>query len=916
MTDAAVPPPGTSPAPRNPLPRFDWHALPHEEVAGHLGASPQGLTAEEAGARLKLHGPNALPEAPGRHPLLRFLSQFNNALIYFLLAGALAALLLGHHVDAGVILAVVLANAVVGFVQEGKAEEALRAIRSMISPHASAIRGNERVSIAAHELVPGDIVILEAGDRVPADTRLLRARGMLIDESILTGESVAASKHERPAAADAPLGDRHSMAFSGTTVAAGQGAGIVVSTGMHTEIGRIGKLIAEVEPLATPLLRQIDDFARRFTWVVLAAAAVIFLFAVVARGYGWTEALMAVVALAVGVVPEGLPAVITITLAIGVRRMARRNAVIRRLPAVETLGATSVICSDKTGTLTRNEMTARRLFLPALHSPFAEIDVRGAGYDPEGDLDWKLPGDPNVAADDLLRCGLLCNDAHLRQVEGQWRSEGDPMEGALVALALKAGLAPASERGSWTRRDEIPFDAAHRFMAVLAEGPGGETFAFVKGAPEAVLAMCSPESGGLPCWAPAIEAAAGEGERVLGFAMRRFDTPPGRLDVETLEGGPDFSGLDFLGLVGFIDPPRPEAVVAVAECRTAGIGVKMITGDHGATAQAIARQLGIAENPAVVTGAQVDAVSDEDLVTMARDTAVFARTSPENKLRIVRALQSTGAVVAMTGDGVNDAPSLRQADVGIAMGRKGTEAAKQAAEVVLLDDNFASIVAAVKEGRTVYDNICKMIAWTLPTNGGEVLAVIGAILFGVTMPMSATQILWINLATSITLGLALAFEPTEPGIMARPPRPPQAGLLTRFMLWRVILVSLLFTLAVFAMYALSIGRGQSEAMARTIVVNTIVVMEIFYLFNVRFLHAPSLTWRGVLGTKAVLVALAAVIVGQFAFTYLPVMQAIFDTRAVALLDGVMIVGVGALLMVVLEAEKALLRRLGLFADEM
>ncbi|PZQ86002.1 MAG: carbonate dehydratase [Ancylobacter novellus] len=913
MIDRAVPPPAK---PRySPLSPLDWHALPHEAVAGHLGVSPEGLSPEEAGARLKLHGPNALPEAPGRHPLLRFLGQFNNALIYFLLAGALAALLLGHQIDAGVILAVVLANAVVGFVQEGKAEEALRAIRDMISPHASALRGNQRVSVAAHELVPGDIVILEAGDRVPADTRLLRARGMLIDESILTGESVAASKHEKPARADAPLGDRHSMAFSGTTVAAGQGAGIVVSTGARTEIGRIGTLIAGVEPLATPLLRQIDEFAHRFTWVVLAAAVLIFLFAVAARGYGWTDALMAVVALAVGVVPEGLPAVITITLAIGVRRMARRNAVIRRLPAVETLGATSVICSDKTGTLTRNEMTARRLFLPALHSPFAEIDVSGAGYDPEGELGWTRPGDPNVAAQALLRCALLCNDAHLRQVEGQWRSEGDPMEGALVTLAMKAGLAPSAERGSWVRHDEIPFDAAHRFMAVLTQEPGGESYAFVKGAPEAVLAMCGPESGGLPRWAPAIEAAAGHGERVLGFAMRRFEAPPARLDMDTLHGGSEAAGLEFLGLVGFIDPPRPEAVAAIAECRTAGIAVKMITGDHGATAQAIARQLGIAENPKVVTGAQVDAASEAELVAIARDTAVFARTSPENKLRIVRALQSTGAVVAMTGDGVNDAPSLKQADVGIAMGRKGTEAAKQAAEVVLLDDNFASIVAAVKEGRTVYDNIRKMIAWTLPTNGGEVLAVIIAIFLGIAMPMSPTQILWINLLLSATLGLALAFEPTEPGIMQRRPRPPETGLLTRFMVWRVVLVSLLFTLATFAMYALSIGRGQGEEMARTIVVNTIVVMEIFYLFNVRFMHSASITWRGALGTKAVLAALAAVVVGQFAFTYLPPMQAIFDTRPVDLLDGMMIVGVGVLLMLVLEGEKALLRRFGLFTDE-
>ncbi|WP_425106949.1 HAD-IC family P-type ATPase [Ancylobacter sp.] len=888
-------------------PATEWHALPHEEVAGRLGVTSAGLTPEEAQARLRAHGPNALPEPPGRPPLLRFLAQFNNALIYFLLAGAAAALALGHYVDAGVIVAVVLVNALVGFIQEGKAEQALRAIRNMISPHAHVVRASRRQSVQARDLVPGDLVLLEAGDRVPADTRLIRARGMRVDEAILTGESVAALKNEAAAPAEAALGDRHSMAFSGTTIAAGQGAGIVVSTGPHTEIGRIGRLIAEVEPLATPLLRQVDAFARRFTTVALVSAAALFLFAVAVRDYGWSEALIAVVALAVGVVPEGLPAVITITLAIGVRRMARQHAVIRQLPAVETLGATSVICSDKTGTLTRNEMAACRLVIA--QDDLAEIAVSGIGYDPAGALGWMEPGgqgDPAGAAAALLRAGLLCNDAHLHAENGAWRAEGDPMEGALVTLAVKAGRDAAAERAAWARLDEIPFDAAYRFMASLHRSPEGEAVLFVKGAPEEVLRLAGAPGGG--AWEAAIARAAAAGERVLGFAMKRLPVAPARLCFEDVR-----EGFSFLGLVGFIDPPRPEAVTAIAECRSAGIGVKMITGDHAATAGAIARQLGLAATPVVATGAEVDAVSDDDLVALAARTDVFARTSPENKLRIVRALQSTGAVVAMTGDGVNDAPSLRQADVGIAMGGKGTEAAKQAADVVLLDDNFATIVAAVKEGRTVYDNIRKMIAWTLPTNGGEVLAVIAAILLGLTMPMSPAQILWINLILSATLGLALAFEPTEPGIMARPPRPAKAGLMSRFMLWRVVLVSVLFTLIAFAVFFHSLWRGQEVEMARTLVVNTLVVLEIFYLFNVRFLHMRSLSWRGVLGTPAVLLALAAVVAGQFAFTYLPVMQAIFDTRPVALLDGVMIIAIGVALMVVLEGEKLLLRRLGLFA---
>ncbi|MFT0859546.1 cation-transporting P-type ATPase [Ancylobacter sp. G4_0304] len=883
---------------------LDWHALHPDDVASHFGVSREGLTPEEARARLAAHGPNRLPEPPRRHPLLRFLSQFNSALIYFLLAGAVAALALGHHVDAGVIIAVVMVNAIVGFLQEGKAEEALAAIRNMITPRANLIRGATRVSVDAHELVPGDLVLLEAGDKVPADTRLVRARGMLIDESILTGESLAASKHEGPAHKDAPLGDRHSMAYSGTTVAAGQGAGIVVSTGTHTEIGRIGRLLAGVEPLATPLLRQIDAFARRFTWLAILGAAALFAFAVLARGYGWADALIAVVALAVGVVPEGLPAVITITLAIGVRRMARRNAVIRRLPAVETLGATSVICSDKTGTLTRNEMTVRRLFVAG-----GEVEVAGAGYEPEGALTAGGGAPAGALAREvsaLARAGVLCNDAHLTRHDGHWRVEGDPMEGALVALARKAGLDEAEERAAFARLDEIPFDASYRFMASLNRDPEGGAVVLVKGAPERVIEMCGAEAGP---WTDHIAQAAARGERVLGFACKHLDVAPERLTFADLD-----DRLELIGLAGFIDPPRPEAVAAIAECRTAGIGVKMITGDHGATAQAIARQLGITENPVAVTGAEIDALDDEALVGLAQESSVFARTSPEHKLRIVRALQSTGAVVAMTGDGVNDAPSLKQADVGIAMGRKGTEAAKEAAEVVLLDDNFAAIVAAVKEGRTVYDNIRKMIAWTLPTNGGEVMAVIAAIVAGTTMPMSPAQILWINLILSITLGLALAFEPTEPGVMTRPPRPAGAGLLSRFMVWRIVLVSLLFLVASLGMFEFALARGHSVELARTIVVNTLVVMEIFYLFNVRFLHMASITWRGVLGTRAVIAALVTVVVAQFAFTYLPVMQEIFDTRPVPFADGVLIVAVGVGLFVLLEGEKTILRRLGIFRD--
>jgi len=664
------------------------------------------------------------------------------------------------------------------------------------------------------------------------------------------------------------------MAYSGTLIAAGQASGVVVATGMATEIGRISALLQAVEPLSTPLIRQMNDFARRFTWLAIVGAAALFAFAVLARGYAWPDALIAVVALAVSLVPEGLPAVITVTLAIGVRRMAARNAVIRRLPAVETLGATSVICSDKTGTLTRNEMTARRIVSGGHHA-----QAGGAGYAPQGEIEAVGHDDDAAclaAVLPLIRCGVLCNDARLHQHAGVWRVEGDPMEGALIALAMKAGLNPEHVRGEWPRLDEVPFDAAYRFMATLHRAPDGGAMLFVKGAPEKLLDLASDAEREF--WQARIAEAASAGERVLAFAFKSFGDE--RLSPSAVRG------LQFLGIAGFIDPPRPEAVAAIAQCRSAGIDVKMITGDHAVTAAAIAAQLGL---PA---------------------EAVHARATPEDKLRLVQALQAGGAVVAMTGDGVNDAPSLKQADVGVAMGIKGTEAAKEAAEMVLLDDNFASIVAAVHEGRTVHDNIRKVVAWQLPTNGGEALTVVAALAFGLVLPMSAVQILWVNLVADVALGLALAFEPAEPGVMRRAPRRPEAPLLSRFLLWRVVLVSALFAAISLGVFFAALGRGRDLETARTLVVNTLVVLQIFYLFNVRYLHMASITWRGALGTPAVLWALAGVVAAQLAFTYAPFMQAWFGTRPVALADGALVLACGAGFMMLLEAEKLLLRRYG------
>ncbi len=890
----------------------DAHARPVDEILETLDTSPSGLTADEAARRLAAHGRNQLPATAERHPLARFLAQFHNALIYFLLAAAVAASLLGHFIDAAVIVTVVLVNAAVGFVQEGKAEKALNAIRDLIAPHARLVREGRRANVAVEEIVPGDIVSLEAGDRVPADLRLLKANALRIEEAILTGESVAAEKREAPAPKEAALGDRHCMAYSGTLVATGQATGVVVATGSDTEIGRISTLLRGVQSLTTPLLRQINRFGTQFTWVTLAVAVVLFAFAVLIRGYAWPDALIAVVALAVGAIPEGLPAVITITLAIGVQRMARRNAAIRLLPAVETLGATSVICSDKTGTLTRNEMTVRRLDVPS-----GQLMVSGSGYVPQGRLEIEAVDDAAKGArladsERLILGGLLCNDAQLTQADGDWHVIGDPMEGALLILAIKAGLDPERMRSDWPRIDAIPFDTQHRFMATLNRNAVGERHIFVKGAPDELLRLCTAQAdgeGSVPldheAWAARIAEAAAQGERVLGFATRPAPANADQVAFADLE-----DGLIFVGLVGLIDPPREEAITAIEECHSAGIEVKMITGDHAATAAAIARQLGLGENPRVLSGRELDDIPDSELPGIVAKTSVFARTSPEHKLRIVRALQASGAIVAMTGDGVNDAPSLKQSDVGIGMGHKGTDAAKEASQMVLLDDNFASIVAAVHEGRVVYDNIRKVVAWTLPTNGGEVLAVIAAILFNFAMPMSAVQILWINLVTAATLGLVLAFEPAEPSVMRRRPRRVDQGLLSPFLIWRVVLVSFLFLAASLGVFFYSLGRGDELATARTLVVNTLVVLEIFYLFNVRYLHMSSFHWRGVLGTPAVLIAVAVVVVAQFAFTFLPVMQLLFDTRPIALVDGLKILGLGVALMIVLEIEKVLIRRAG------
>ncbi len=859
------------------------HARTGADCLAALETTPDGLTTPDAARRLAEYGANRLPETRARGVVLRFLLQFHNVLIYVLIGAAVVTGALQHWVDTGVILAVVLANAVIGFLQEGKAESAMAAIRGMLAPMARVLRDGRQVSLGGADLVPGDIVLLEAGDKVPADLRVIEARGLAAQEAILTGESVPVEKAEPPVAADAALGDRRSMLWSGTLVTQGTARGLVVATGTGTEIGRIGGLLAGVEDMTTPLVAQMDHFARWLTFLILLCAALLLAYGYFVGRLPFADLFMSVVGVSVAAIPEGLPAVMTITLAIGVQAMARQNAITRRLPAIEAIGSVSVICTDKTGTLTRNEMV-----VTMAETPQGVFTIGGKGYAPEG---------PVAPQGDLARLGLaaaLCNDASLDFSDGQWRVAGDPMEGALLAFAAKAGGDHAGRR-----LDAIPFDSRHRFMAVLTDCATGR-LVHVKGAPERVLRMC----GGIDLhhWHERADALARQGLRVLALAERAETGAV--IDGAGLEGS-----LSFLGLVGLIDPPRPEAIAAVAACRAAGIRVKMITGDHAGTAAAIGAQIGLANPHRVLTGHDLDKLDDAQLALEVKDVDIFARTSPEHKLRLVTALQAHGLSVAMTGDGVNDAPALKRADVGIAMGLKGSEAAKEAADLVLADDNFASIAAAVREGRTVYDNLRKVISFELPTNSGEALTVVLALLLGLSLPITAVQILWVNLVTGITLGLALAFEPTETGTMSRPPRRRDAPILSGELVWHVVLISTLFLAAVFGIFKYALNNGYPLALAQTMAMNTLVVLEIFHLFFIRNSRGTSLTWAALRGTPVVWSVVLIITAAQLAVTYLPTLQAILGTRRVALNDGLLIVGIGVAFFAIIEIEKQI--RLGL-----
>ena len=888
-----------------------WHGMAVDEVAKRLTTDAgRGLDAAEAANRLQKYGPNRLPEGKKRGPFMRFLSQFNNILVYVLVGAGFTKLMLNLWVDAAIIFGVVILNALLGFIQEGKAEKALESIRNMLSAEARTLRGGETRMIPAEEVVPGDIVLLELGDKIPADLRLADAKNLRTEEAALTGESVPADKNTDPVTANATVGDRECMAFSGTMVVSGRATGVVVATGSETELGRINQLLAGVSALETPLLRQIKKFGYAITAVIAVVGALVFAYGKWVKGMDFVELFQAVVGIAVSVIPEGLPAIITITLAIGVQRMAQRNAIIRRLPAVETLGSVSRICSDKTGTLTLMEM-----MVVSVVTAESAYKVTGNGYAPEGEV--KKDGNPTgkePVLELMGRVSMLCNDAELFEEEGAWKVEGDPTEGALYPFATKLGMGRQAEQAAYPRIDAIPFESEHKFMATLHKAADGKQFLLVKGAPEVILDHCDRQqtADGQPApidrqhFMQASDKLAGQGERVLGLAwLERPGLKTGSLTAADLP-----KNLVLLGLIGLLDPPRKEAIEAVRECHGGGIRVTMITGDHKITAAAIAKMLDIGDGRTAITGAEIEEMDTASLQERVRNVDVFARASPEHKLRLVKAIQANKQIVAMTGDGVNDAPALKKADIGVAMGIKGTEVTKEAAGMVLADDNFASITAAVKEGRTVYNNIEKAILFMLPTNVAQALVIAVAIFFGFTMPITAPQVLWVNMVTSVALGLVISFEPHELDVMNRPPRAVDRPILTRFGIWRVAFVGLALLAYTLCAFFWMKSQGASDALARTVAVNAITIGQVFYLLNSRFLLDSSLSFKAHLGNKYLPLGIGAVVVLQLLFTYAPPLQRLFDNEAIPLWVWPWLVLGGLAFFLVVEAEKLIIRSSG------
>lgn len=883
---------------------MNWYQVDSEAIFERFEASHEGLSEDEVQKRLAEYGPNKLVEEEGISKVKIFLHQFTSPLVSILLVASVITFLLGEYIDTGVIIAVVLLNAVIGFIQEYKAEESVRSLRKMAVPRARVLREGKEREIDSADLVPGDIVLLASGAKVPADVRLVYALELRVEEAMLTGESVPAEKITTAIAEDnLTPGDQRNMAFMGTVVVNGRAKGIVVETGTRSALGKIATEVREIGPMKAPIQEKINRFAKNIGILVLAASALVLVVGLL-LGNGLKEMFVTAVAAAVATIPEGLPIVVTVTLAIGVSRMARRNAIIRKLHAVETLGSTTTIGSDKTGTLTRNEMTVRLVYDGA-HT----YELTGTGYEPKGTvLHEQIPVEAGELEmlQQVFRIGLLCNESGLYEEEGAYRVDGDPTEGALIVSAMKAGLAPDREREKFPQIAIIPFESERRYMATLHRH-GPKKFVFVKGSLDRLLDICSEctisEELNPDDFSRVADVFGNEGLRVLAMAYK--EVPP---HVKEITHADVEEGLIFAGIQGMIDPPREEVVRAIEGCKRAGIRIVMITGDHAVTALAIARKLGIAgEDDTVIAGKDIHAMSDEDLLERVKSVSVYARVAPEHKLRIVQQLKEHGDIVAVTGDGVNDAPALKAAHIGIAMGKTGTDVAKEAADMIVTDDNFASIFNAVEEGRVVFDNIRKVTSFLIPTGLAAVLSILGAMILGYPIPYVPAQLLWINLVTNGLQDVALAFEPGEKGITERPPRDPNEGIMSRLLIERTALVGTVIFIGVIFNYVMALRAGDSIEQARTVAVTTMIFFQFFQAWNSRS-ETRSLFRIGLLSNSFLFFSMLAAFFAHLAVLYVPSFQWVFRTAPLAVPEWIEVISVSITVVFVVEVEKAIRRK--------
>jgi Ca2+-transporting ATPase len=885
---------------------MQWYQLDENEVFKTLYTSEEGLSEVQAKKNLETYGPNKLPERAGISRLRIILHQFTSPLIYILIVAAIVTAFLGDYIDTGVIVAILSLNAVIGYFQEYKAETSVLALKRMVVPRARVLREGKEKDIPSEDLVPGDIVLLVSGGKVPADLRLFKTIELRIEEAALTGESIPVEKKPQSIQEkNLTPGDQKNMAFMGTIVVNGRGRGIVVETGTRTILGQIAREVGEVSVTQTPLQQKIIKFSHFIGLLVLGSAVAISILGIF-LGDTLAQIFKIAVAAAVAAIPEGLPVVVTITMAIGISRMAKRNAIIRKLPAVETLGSTTVICSDKTGTLTKNEMTVKVIY-DMQHT----YEVTGSGYEPRGEIlhDWKSCDEAALEGlCGILRIGMLCNESNVYEENGEFRVEGDPTEGALIVSAMKAGLRPEEEKNLYPQLSIIPFESERGFMATLHEHEG-KKFIFAKGAPEKILEMCSlsPEGsqGDKEKALKTAELFAQDGMRVLAMAYKEGPSDFGELTHENL-------GADFVlaGMQGMIDPPRPEAIEAVRGCREAGIRVAMITGDHAVTASAIGRTFGMIRGGVrAVTGRELETMSDQDLFTKVQEVFVFARVSPQHKLRIVQQVMRHGEVVAVTGDGVNDAPALKAAHIGVAMGKSGTDVAREASDMVITDDNFASIFHAVEEGRVVFDNIRKVTLFLIPTGLAAIVSILVSMVIGVPIPYVAAQLLWINLVTNGLQDVALAFEPGEKDVIKRKPRSLKEGIMSRLMYERSVLVGLIISAGVIFNFVLALEDGASVERARTIAVTTMVLFQFFQAWNSRS-ELQSVFTVNPLSNPFLFYSMIAAFLAQIAVVYVPALQWVFRTEPLAGAEWIQIGLVALTVVLAVEVDKFIRRRKG------